>query len=984
MDSDEEDYVFYGTPIEREEGITSRKKKAVAEASGQLRTLPSWKQEVRDEEGRRRFHGAFTGGYSAGYFNSVGSKEGWTPQSFVSSRKSRAEVRQQSIFNFLDEDEKAELDGQSLGTSSQFDTFGFTAAQLALKQAEKEQKQRPSAIPGPIPDEIILPATVSIGVKLLLKMGWRRGRSIKDSHADSLYNARREARKAFLAFSSDDASAQAAPSESIQGDLENYIEQPANDDVRSSQGTHVYTLTPKQDLHGLGFDPYKNAPEFRERKRSRISGNRDPEYRKAPSMKNNLFGFKSGKVAPGFGIGALEELDAEDEDVFASDYDFEETYVQEIDEPSTKLTVDSKRKLITNEQGVLPGFRIASKADYQPERFDPPLVPKDFEPHHKFPGPLETDFRVADAGPPEVSPPVDSNLRLLIDGVATLVARCGKLFEDLSREKNQSNPLFSFLRGGNGHDYYTRKLWEARLKRADQNKYQLDEKVSPSMQKLTAESRGHILGERPLERSFKDASSSVASSDSVHLQYNLSDTFTKPKSLSGLPEVEKPFNDDPAKQERFELFLKEKYQGGLRTTQFSGASHMSEAARACERLDFEAAAETIEKGKEGKESKMPAQHITDYLATGAMQFTSGGLQKAEDPHAEDSITKKLYPKREEYQWRPSPILCKRFDLIDPYMGKPPPAPRTRSKIDTLIFTPDSIKTKNIEETVTENRDSFATPQSDTQGKSKDVADKELEVEVEVENVERPVDLYKAIFSDDSDVEEDTTSNLNKAEHPEKKAEAANTALSRLMAGDFLESLGKELGLEVPPEPPYLKNKSVASTSEKEVNENSRYDKIQSIEDNHGIPYNQDMSQDGRHKKNELIHGTASKHGSIHSEIGSSENKNDLVNLEKNPQEDRKDKMRHRRLSSSLSSEDERSRRHSRRRRHRSSDSDSDSSSGGRHHSRSKSKRKKNSREKSTSSGTRHSKHHDRRSRDSPSRSRHGSAKEHTKAKREKH
>lgn len=29
-----------------------------------------------------------------------------------------------------------------LGTSSQYDTFGFTAAELARKQAEKEQKQR--------------------------------------------------------------------------------------------------------------------------------------------------------------------------------------------------------------------------------------------------------------------------------------------------------------------------------------------------------------------------------------------------------------------------------------------------------------------------------------------------------------------------------------------------------------------------------------------------------------------------------------------------------------------------------------------------------------------------------------------------------------------------------------------------------------------------------------------------------------------------
>ena len=31
---------------------------------------------MRDKQGRQRFHGAFTGGFSAGYFNTVGSKEG--------------------------------------------------------------------------------------------------------------------------------------------------------------------------------------------------------------------------------------------------------------------------------------------------------------------------------------------------------------------------------------------------------------------------------------------------------------------------------------------------------------------------------------------------------------------------------------------------------------------------------------------------------------------------------------------------------------------------------------------------------------------------------------------------------------------------------------------------------------------------------------------------------------------------------------------
>ena len=31
-------------------------------------------QVVTDENGRRRFHGAFTGGFSAGFFNTVGSR----------------------------------------------------------------------------------------------------------------------------------------------------------------------------------------------------------------------------------------------------------------------------------------------------------------------------------------------------------------------------------------------------------------------------------------------------------------------------------------------------------------------------------------------------------------------------------------------------------------------------------------------------------------------------------------------------------------------------------------------------------------------------------------------------------------------------------------------------------------------------------------------------------------------------------------------
>jgi G patch domain-containing protein 1 len=257
MGSDEEDFVFHGTPIEREEEIASRKKKAVAGASGNLRTLPAWKQEVTDEEGRRRFHGAFTGGYSAGYYNTVGSKEGWAPQSFTSSRQNRAGARKQSISDFLDEDEKADMEGKSLSASSQFDTFGFTAAEHSRKHAEKEQHERPSAIPGPVPDELVAPVSESIGVKLLLKMGWRRGHSIKEVRASS--DARREARKAFLAFYTDENTKETP--DSLVSETE--VETSLGEDIKISESTPVYVLNPKQDLHGLGYDPFKHAPEFR-------------------------------------------------------------------------------------------------------------------------------------------------------------------------------------------------------------------------------------------------------------------------------------------------------------------------------------------------------------------------------------------------------------------------------------------------------------------------------------------------------------------------------------------------------------------------------------------------------------------------------------------------------------------------------------------------------------------------------------------------
>ena len=71
--------------------------------------------QVTDEQGRRRFHGAFTGGFSAGYFNTVGSEEGWAPSTFVSSRSNRAERKSQNTQDFMDNEDG--LLGKSLATT---------------------------------------------------------------------------------------------------------------------------------------------------------------------------------------------------------------------------------------------------------------------------------------------------------------------------------------------------------------------------------------------------------------------------------------------------------------------------------------------------------------------------------------------------------------------------------------------------------------------------------------------------------------------------------------------------------------------------------------------------------------------------------------------------------------------------------------------------------------------------------------------------
>lgn len=200
----------------------------------------------------------------------------------------------------------------------------------------------------------------------------------------------------------------------------------------------------------------------------------------------------------------------------------------------------------------------------------------------------------------------------------------------------------------------------------------------------------------------------------------------------------------------------------------------------------------------------------------------------------------------------------------------------------------------------------------------------------------------------------------------KKIEVANTTLNRLMAGDFLESLGKELGLMLPPEMPLPENKAVVKIAQKES---------LNVDKGNGDSVLSEKKMPASHtvleNSNVLLNKNNTVDGSKIAEIGSIGEEREM-----------KTRRSRNHNPSSSSSEDERRRKRSRSHRHKSSrnsSSDSDASNGSddyREH-RSRSRRKDKG---SSGDSRRHSKHRKHRKKDSHSRS---SGKEHGNHKRKK-
>ncbi|KAI9642279.1 hypothetical protein NHQ30_009081 [Ciborinia camelliae] len=260
-------FVVYGTPLPPRD----------AEVRDDGSYVPVWKQEVRDERGLKRLHGAFTGGFSAGYFNTVGSKEGWTPSTFVSSRSNRSKdatkAPQQRPEDFMDDEDIADAaEAQRVQTAEGFAGLGSTqddairrGAFVDLFKAEGE----------------------TMGVKLLKKMGWKEGQGVGPK-------VRRKARLDGMEKPGADADA-------------TYLFAPEN--------TPMIRFLRKDDHKGLGFDgetrlmPISGLGSEKEK-------SEDEDDDRSFSIGPKISKKKKKPARGGIGIGILNDTGSDDEDPY--------------------------------------------------------------------------------------------------------------------------------------------------------------------------------------------------------------------------------------------------------------------------------------------------------------------------------------------------------------------------------------------------------------------------------------------------------------------------------------------------------------------------------------------------------------------------------------------------------------------------------------------------------------------------------------------
>ncbi|XP_063951747.1 G patch domain-containing protein 1-like [Lytechinus pictus] len=588
-DSDNEDFVSFGTPLE-----------IIQEDEPLPKPISVQDQIVRDQQGRQRFHGAFTGGFSAGFFNTVGSKEGFTPSTFVSSRAKRADQHEHRPEDFMDEDDKGE--------------YGIAPRKLVTTQRfageEVGPKKRPAADSNIIPDDgriqdIIKPTDETIGARLLRRMGWKPGQGVgpkmermkkskrkKNKGGGRVYGC---SRPPVLGQQSDDDS---DADDNKEGDDDGPVEDSDEEDFMrgflfAPDDIQDFIFALKDDQHGIGYQGMDS--------RSVLGGH--VTLFDEPVMKQNR---RQGIKGRAFGIGAFE--DEEESDVYSTDRMSNYDRVLGGEEEKTERRMfgwTGPPPRHSSDVDILDGFEAASQGKISTKVFHPPSLPRDFRPFHQFNTPT-----VETPNPP----------------------------------KTQAHSRFTL-----SADQRAAMLGEERLPGPSS----VDELLSSQDLALLKEARdkaSSLEQDAPRHRTQLDRGASRWSAPTQEA--------TSQATGSGF----QPFAKDEEKQQRYELYLQNRHQGSQTAT----GDTRTEWEKQQEIEEFSRAASLYHKPMSGLMASrfVRAKHSDDVDDTVEVPADLGGDANDQCKAAEMKMFGQLT--RDTMEWHPDKLLCKRFNVADPY------------------------------------------------------------------------------------------------------------------------------------------------------------------------------------------------------------------------------------------------------------------------------------------------------------------------------
>ncbi|CAK6978655.1 G patch domain-containing protein 1 isoform X2 [Scomber scombrus] len=775
-DSDsEEDFVSFGTPLEPlEEDEPLRK------------PVPLHEQTVKDEKGRYRFHGAFTGGFSAGYFNTVGTKEGWNPSTFVSSRQQKAEKHHVTPADFMDEEDFGEhgIAPAQISTSLEFSS---SRRDEAREKARAVNAQSALIAGDTLLEQLIAPARTSIGVELLMKMGWKEGQGVGP-------RVKRRAQRQQDGGRVYGCSLPPAGSEDSEEDDEEFA--PENVTFAPKDVTPV-DFSPRLGVQGLGYRGLDPGLALLGRAASEHIDLFDPQS----DSRSRLFGDtrrrRTGGVAgQAFGVGALEDDD--DEEVYHRDsmsrYDTElggeepgdGLYGWTAPQQYTKKKDRSKDASYLGK--ILEGFTLSQKTVTDKTIFPPPSLPRDYRPVHRFRPSLDAS---ALSG---VSPALAEALR----------TSRGHMIKEEPQEGGRHQLDSDQRRAMLGEDTLQGPSSVMELLRPEdrQRLFNLRKSfIPPSTQAAAAP--GSQVALQPAALSGA-ASSSSSSSSSLQQQQDALAAWRGQTATQTF----KPFEKNPSKQARYELYLSRLGHGDTDALEQSLDSGMTEWERSREREEFVRASILYRPTSSSLSSRFTRAKTEEDAAVVEVNRDEEG--DVDDKQA--AVKMKMFGKltRETFEWHPDKLLCKRFNIPDPYPGsgmlgmpkvkrdkfsvfnfltvtesreptappKPPESSR-RSRWDMSEEEKKKKKNDPLSELLSEARNQSETNPTQTSEPAEDPVKSEKkkgdEEEEEEEDESRPpMDLFKAIFASSSDEKSSSSSEGENEDEDEKDVKEEET------------------------------------------------------------------------------------------------------------------------------------------------------------------------------------------------------------------